>query len=663
MTRFHHDFEGYSEVNLLKEGASRYTRHSSTKILMLAYAFDDGPIRQWLPAEGEPMPSEVWDAVLDPDVTKIAWNSSFERMAWKNVLGIDIPICEWRDPMVMAHYCSFPGALLKVGEILKLGPDYLKKDGTRLINWFCKPRPATKTRSARRVMPLEKSDLWEDFKEYNRIDVASERKIYRMLKPYDLPEHEWENWFLDQEVNDRGLPINVRMCHNAIKIRNVLVGEMIEEMKEISGLDNPNSNDQLLGWLRSRGYPYYDLRKGHIKSAWNDLQRDDHADWAWTRKVSDREDFERILQLRQRVSRTSVKKFDAVARHVDRDGRIRHSLQFMGAGRTGRFAGRAGYQPQNLTKPMPGLDGIVWGLTEAGHRYVLGGMQTEIAELVEVLNAAAFDILLDEPIDALSGAVRPVLQAPPGWLLIDVDLKAIENVVLGWLANDRKILDPFIANRDPYVDFGVHVYRTPYEKLYSEYEAGDKKRRNICKPAVLGCGYGLGAGKQWINDETGEMEATGLIDYARGMGVDMTPEMSARCVEVWRETYKVAVNYWRELEFAAFRALRTNQLVEANRICSFDVKGPFLRMRLPSGRHLHYCRPKLEMDMKPWGKEQLTLTYEGLNDRYQWRRISTHKGKVTENGDQAVARDLLDGGDAPGRLSAECQSSFTSMIR
>lgn len=638
-TRLHHDHETFSLSDVTKVGASRYARDPSTEVLMTSFATDDRPVKQWIPAEGQPLPAELEDAMLDDRIMKFAWNKTFEWNIWKHSLGIDTPHTSWRDPMVMALSLSLPGKLLKCGQVLRLDEKYLKEDGKRLINWFSKLRPATKTMPARQVHWYQKYDKWLEFLQYNRMDTESERKIYRILRKYDLPQHEWDLWALDQEINDRGMPVNMEMCGNVIEARDELVQDRLEEMAEITGLENPNSNKPLLSWLRDHGYPFLDLKAGHIKRA---LEKLDDAVCNGEQHPEEIHDLWRVLELRGEVSRTSTKKFDAVASHVDEDDRLRNCFQFAGAGRTWRWAGRV-FQPQNLARPTKELEDLTWGDTPGGNKYVTGGTQIEAAELLSKLTAEGIDTLFPRPMDAISGAVRTVIQAPPGYVFVDADLAAIENVVLGWLADDQRILRVFRNGLDPYIDFATYLYSKKYDELFAEYKAGNKGKRTIAKPGVLGCGYMLGAGKQFENYQTGEMEATGLLGYAWNMGVKLTPEEAEMSVRVWRETFHKSVNFWWNIQRAAFKCMKSGKEVSCGHV-SFDRKGPFLRLNLASGRSLHYLRPKIEEVMAPWGKYKTSLTYEGLNTNYQWDRISTHPGKITENADQATARDLLSGG-------------------
>ena len=243
-------------------------------------------------------------------------------------------------------------------------------------------------------------------------------------------------------------------------------------------------------------------------------------------------------------------------------------------------------------------------------------------------------------IELLSSSVRPVVQAPKGYMLVGADQNAIENRVLGYMADDRKILKVFAEDRDPYVDFATYMFSRPYAELYAEYKSGDKSKRTIAKPGVLGCGYMLSAGYEYEDDSTGETLSTGLLGYAAGMGVKLTPELAKLSVDTWRATYVDAVNFWYEIERAAMRCVATGKPTECWPV-RFDISPPMLRMILPSGRALHYVRPRIDTKMMPWGKEKRVLTYEGLNDKNQWGRIDTHPGKLTENADQAISRDVL----------------------
>lgn len=609
ITRLWLDFETYSELDVSSVGVSRYARHPSTEVIMLSYAFDDDPWEQWVPAEGEEMPRRLLRALRDPDVVKFAWNVMFERAIFEHVLGLPIPYREWRDVMVMAYAVSLPGKLEHAGKVLRLPADKQKlARGKALVRRFCQPRKPTEKKPWRRCTHLTDPEEWEEFKQYGGQDIEAMRAIWHQISRWDLPRQEWRYWCLDQEINDKGIPVNLRVARNAIRVHEDFLQARLDEMRRLTGLINPNSQQQLLGWLKDHGYPYDDVKKGHVAQA---IEKAENSR------------LRRVLELRQEVSRTSAKKYYALVRATDDDGMLRGAFQFLGASRTGRWAGRL-YQAQNLPRPPAELEKHL----------------VEAVEHLEGLDAGALALLYPRPADVLVGCLRPVLQAPKGYVFADADLNAIENRGVGWLAEDRKILRVFAQGRDPYVDFSTYMFGGTYAERYAEYKAGNKERRTLAKPAVLGAGYMLGKGEVYENEKTGELEATGLLGYAWSMGIRMTPEQSAHAVQVWRETFTDVVAYWAEIDRAARRCIRTGRPTRAGRL-KFDMSGEFMRMHLPSGRCLFYCRPKLLNRRTPWGEVRPTITYEGLNDQKQWVRLTTHPGKLFENAVQALARDIL----------------------
>lgn len=617
--RAHMDFESYSDVNLLEVGSSRYSRHPSTEVLMLAYSFGDDDVRQWVPAEnGDPVPFEFEDALLDERVEKWAWNAPFERSILRNVMGYtdeQLDPHAWRDAMVLAYTLSFPGTLEKAGEIVGLAEDKKKSArGKALIRLFSMPRKPTKANPLTRANFITNPTEWEEYKAYNRQDVVAERSFLAKTWRWNLPQHEWDLWALDQEINLAGLPVNMKAVHNIQKVAHDIVRGYLDEMAEITDLDNPNSTQQLLPWLQEQGYVFDDLKKGHVERALNEEPADT--------------DLSRVLFLRARTAKASVKKYNALASATDDDGYLRYHLQFAGAQRTWRWSGRK-FQTQNLSRPHP--------------KYSKHVQQIEAIKLLETISAEEMKLIYgDDSMDVLATCVRPVIQAPDGYTFCICDLNAIENRVLGYIAQDPKILSVFEMGRDPYIDFARYMYGTTYDIEWARYdEEGNKDHRTIAKPGVLGCGYMLSAGHSFENRKTGEIEATGLLGYAWNMGVrNFTQIDSDKSVKVWRETYERAVDYWFEIDRAMQKAIRTGNRVDCWPIW-FDTLGPMLRMHLPSGRSLHYVRATIKDKMKPWGRMGPTIVYEGLNERKQWTEIDTHPGKITENADQAISRDLL----------------------
>lgn len=640
MTILFNDFETFSRAELKDVGGYRYARDPSTRALMCAYAFDDEKVQQWVPARGEKMPRDLRDAIRDPDVIKSAWNAPFEKVIWEYVLGEEVRHEEWRCSMVRAFTMSLPGSLGAAGTIVDLPQDKAKDaEGKKLIRLFCQPRKPTKKDPTTRANWITHPEEWERFLAYNRQDVEAERAIWKRTRKWDLPDHEWALWALDQEINHDGIPVNMEVVERAIEFVEIYKGRLLERMKRITGVDNPKSNAQLLDWLRDQGYRFDDMKKGHVLAASTDKELSEKA--------------RKVLTMRLEVSRTSTDKFYAIRRAASEApilGRnrpehvVQGALQFAGAQRTWRWSGRI-FQPQNLPRPDPSLE----------------KEQEAAVRNLERLTPKQLEMLYPKPMDFLATCIRPTIQAAEGEMIFSADLNAIENRVLGYLAQDQRILDVFRKNRDPYLDFARYMFNSTYEEEVERFEGGNKDHRTISKPGVLGCGYMLSAGKKRESKKTGEIEATGLLGYAWNMGVKhFTQEDATLSVRVWRETYSDAVEYWWEIERAAKKCMETGKKTWAGPV-AFDRSGPFLRMLLPSGRALHYCRPRLEHSVTYWCEEEKkflpyelcvrpnkkkfrekeNLTYEGLNDKNKWGRIWTHPGKLTENADQAISRDLI----------------------
>lgn len=620
------DFETYSEVSLPDVGSSVYSKHPSTEILMAAYAFNQGQVRQWDALGGEPCPAELREALVDPEVQKWAWNAPFEMQITDQLLA-EVDVRQWRCTMVFAQHFSLPGKLEKAGPVVGLPEDQQKdRRGKALMRKFSFPRKPTKAIPRNRLLPADAPEDYEDYLSYNRSDVVAERGIRNRLWKYGMPESEWELWFADQQINNAGLPINIRMVQNAIRVYEEALRTGLDEMRDITGLQNPNSPSQLLPWLKEHGYMFDDLKKGHVTTALRYFEKPP-SHWGEDRWLEYRASnaLQAVLSLRKETSRTSIKKYYALARATDTDGNLRHVLQMNGAARTGRYAGRI-FQPQNLPRPEKRFE----------------KMQPELAKNIEEMDYESLKLVYGNVFDVLASGLRPAAQAPEGKLFADADLNAIENRVLGWISGCEKILKVFKDNLDPYISFATYLYDQPYDKLWHEYKVlGQSLKRTIAKPGTLGCGYGMGPGEVRTNYKTGEIEGTGLLGYAWNMGVtDFTQEDAKHSVDTFRREFKEVVTYWYDLERAAKKCIRTGLPVRHGHI-EFQIKGPFLLMILPSGRPLYYVRPKLEEIETPWGAKKVQITYEGLNDRKQWVRIHTTPGKLTENADQAISRDLL----------------------
>ena len=598
-----HDFETFSEVDLFKAGAAAYSEHPSTEVLMLAWQMaGEKDVSQWIPHERE-MPAELKEMIRDPHIQWIAWNKTFEYNIFKNTLGIHIPHERWSDPMVLAHSLSLPGSLEKVGTILGLSQDKAKMtEGKKLIQRFCKPQP--KNHKVRRWDWLNDPEQWETFCEYNRQDVTAQRIIRRTLRKWDMPEHEWALWHLDQKINDRGLPVDTQLVNNALRMSDANRQDLLKKARTLTGIDNPNSDIQLTPWLGEQGVVLPNFRKATVAKA---LQGDLPAP------------ARNILELRSQWKKTSTRKFDALLRTLSNDGYLRNTLQFAGAGRTWRWAGRV-VQIQNLPRGTLPNDA-----------------ELDLAvELVREGDNEFLNFLYDNPMDVLSSLIRAAFRAPEGHHLTVADLNAIENRVLGWFCRCQRILRVFEKGLCPYKSFGMHLFKVPYAKV-------TKQQRTDSKPAVLGAGYMLGGGKE-KEAKDGELAKTGLWGYAESMSIKLSKELSHSSVKMWRDLHPEVVEMWWKLDKAARECITHRRTVRCGAV-TFDYSKPFMRIRLPSGRYLHYLRPRIEPRKTPWGEMRLTVTYEGLDQNTrQWVRLSTHPGKWMENIIQAIARDVLAAG-------------------
>jgi DNA polymerase len=354
----------------------------------------------------------------------------------------------------------------------------------------------------------------------------------------------------------------------------------------------------------ARGYPFSDLKKDRVAKAL--------ADYTWSMD----EAAVRVLELRQQAARTSIKKYVAM-QNVHVRGRLRGAFQFMGASRTGRWAGRV-VQLQNLPRPDKALEDFM----------------LEVREMIDAKDLELIHTIFDRPMNALAASIRSAIKAPHGHKLIVADLSAIESRVLGWVAGCETLLDVFRRGLDTYKAFAVYLFHKPYEEI-------TKAERDLSKPAMLGAGYRLGGGNEV--GEYPDVKKTGLWGYGESMGIKMSQEEALYAVNVFREVYLEIVQLWYDLERAVFEAMRT-QAPQRVGMLQIDIKPPFLRIRLPSGRYLHYLRPRIEnvtMKTKDGPVQRKNLTYEGYDLKNNWTRLSTHGGKLTENIVQAIARDIL----------------------
>lgn len=616
------DYETYSEAALVgpkSVGAWNYSTDPSTEAMMVAYHTGDWRAIRHVDLTCEEFPAELYDALCDPDFEKWSFNAAFERLITLNTLHIPTPYEGWRCTMALANMQSFTGDLLQVGKAMGLDPTQLKDtEGSRLIKMFCGPQRITKKNPHVRRTRLTDPEDWEKFCRYNDRDVYAEEGIQRKLIKFEVPDDEWTMYEIDQRINDNGLPVNRKFVEQAELMSNFRKNELHQKMIAVTGLDNPNSGKKLLPWLIERGYPYNDLQKASVAKT----LKADKGEPSLT------EECRHALKLRRYASQTSVRKYPAILRRLSDDNRLRHSFQYGGAARTLRWAGR-GPQPHNLTRTPKMLES-----DEDGNWTHL----IAAADIIEGGDYGDLALFAREPMIVLSGSVRSSFQAPDGYELTVCDLSAIESAVLAWLSGCKRMLKVFADGRDPYKDFGTELYAKAYDEI-------TKGERTICKPAVLGCGFQLGGGTMKGG------KRTGLWGYAENMGVDITEKEALRHVKLFRSLYSEVPDFWEDLDKAGKSALN-GRPVTVNGLLHFEMDGPYLTVRLPSGRKMYYYKPRIvqkEFEGKTDPDTGLTttftrrvLSYMGKNQfTHQWGRVYTSGGKQTENVVQATAREIL----------------------
>lgn len=633
---FHLDFETFSECDI-RRGVKAYATDPTTEILLAAYAYDDNDPYLW--DAGNPVEHinveyrrVIEYACKDPDTLLIAWNVPFEREILRHVWGIETPPEKWLDAMVVAYTMSLPGNLGDASRVLQLPDDQAKQAiGKKLIQKFSKLQPKNQ-KTRRRDWTTDPED-WDRFGEYCVGDVIAERAALKRMWKFRPPEHEFDLWHLDQKINDRGAPIDLDLVYAAQEVTATLKDQFKQECAVLTGLDNPNSREQFLEYIRGEGYPFDSLTKDKVDLA---LREHDISDEGKT-----------ALALRSQFSKNSTAKYSKIEQQQV-DGWLSYILQYSGAGRTWRWAGR-GAQFHNLPRPP----------------FILK-KQSAMATAVDAIKTRDPDLLrllYDEPIDVLAGAIRPTLRAPESKKLVISDYNAIENRVLGWVARCDAILNVFRHGLDPYKDFGLKMfhdyYGKPGEPRYAKlYDAITGQQRTDSKPAVLGAGYMLGGGREMKNRKTGEVTKTGLWAYSEALGVDLSREQAHHAVKVYRDTYPEVVDFWDEIDAIVRRVIHHRHTKPVTIPVGFSgqqlevgYKKPFMYIKLPSGRRLWYFRPAIERVPMPWENDDgsqaygMGVTYWGLNQTTnKWCKIQTHKGKLTENIVQAIARDILANG-------------------
>lgn len=582
------DIETYSSHDIKDGGVYKYVEAPDFQILLLAYAFDDEPVQIVDLASGEELPREVMSALFVPDVMKQAFNASFERTCINRSLdfsgGFAGHPSHWDCTMVRCAMLGLPMSLDKAAEVLKL-PVQKMKEGKTLINYFCKPCKPTKTNGGRlRNLPHHNPEKWELFKRYCAMDVEVERSIRTKLSFFTPSEDERSLWILDQLINDRGVRMDKKLISNAIRIDADYRERLMQEAVNLTGLVNPNSVSQLIGWMsEATGEAVTDMTKKNVPvlldNAPNDTVR-------------------RVLEIRQELSKTSVKKYMAMAKGVCADGRLRGLLQYYGATRTGRWAGR-NVQVQNLPRnEIKDLD--------AAREFVLSG------------DSDAIEVLWGNVPDTLSQLIRTAFTASKDSQLLVSDFSAIEAVVLAWLSGEEWRMEVFRTHGKIYEASASKMFKVPLESI-------DKKSplRQKGKLSELALGYQGGP--------------NALISMgALNMGVkedELKP-----LVDAWRGANKKIAALWYAMNDAAIATIETGKPHSANRYLSFSMKKGMLVMHLPSGRQLYY--PHARTRDGRFGNS--VIVYKGTHQQTrQWVDIDTYGGSLVENATQAIARDCL----------------------
>ena len=588
------DLETKSDIDIAKSGVYRYADSPYFDILLFAYSVDDAPVQVVDLASGERLPEEILNALTDDRIQKHAFNASFERVClsvWlrrnyperfvsygspEDACGNYLSPNAWRCTMVAAAYLGLPLSLAGVGAVLQLQQQKMS-EGKALIRYFCVPYD-TVNGVPQFHTPADSPEKWNVFRAYNQRDVETEQAIERRLSRFPVPEFVWQEYALDQTINDRGIQVDLQLVQQAIRMDALTKDKLLQRMKALTHLDNPNSVYQLLGWLETQGYPSDSLGKTQVQELIKTA----------------REPVRSVLELRLQLSKASVKKYQAMQNAVCSDGRARGMFQFYGANRTGREAGRI-IQLQNLPQNhLPDLE--------------------DARELVKSGNLEAVELLYEDVPDTLSQLIRTAFIPKPGYQFLVADFSAIEARVIAWLADETWRMQAFAEGKDIYCASASKIFGVPVVK---HGENGHLRQKG--KVAELACGYG---------GSVGAMKAMG--------GAEMSDAELKQLVTDWRTASPHIVQLWWDVENAAIKAVRDKTETETHGI-HFSYESGFLFIRLLSGRRLAYVKPRIGENR--FGGD--SITYEGIGTGRKWERLETYSGKLVENIVQATARDLL----------------------
>ncbi len=594
------DLETYSSVDITKCGAYKYAEAPDFEILLFGYAVDGGDVQVIDLANGESIPQDILDALTDDSIIKWAFNANFERVCLSRYLadqGISLDPFQdnhilsaecsrflnpasWRCTMVWSAYMGLPLSLAAVGKVLGLDEQKMT-EGKSLIRYFCSPCAPTKVNGGRtRNLPCHAPDKWTAFKDYNRRDVEVEMAIQERLTKFPVPDFVWEEYHLDQKINDRGILVDMTLVENAISIDTRSHEAFMDKLKQLTGLDNPNSVQQMKGWLSEHDLETESLDKKAVAELLNTASPE----------------IAEVLSLRQKIAKSSVKKYIAMKNTACADNRARGTFRFYGANRTGRFSGK-NIQLQNL--PQNHMEHL-----EDAHNLVRFGDFT------------ALETLYDSVPDILSQLIRTALVPKDGMKFVVADFAAIEARVLSWLADEKWRMDVFASNGDIYCETASKMYHCKVEK-----HGENGHLRKFGKVAELSCGYG---------GSVGALKAFGALES--GMKEDELKPL----VDAWREANPHIVDFWWAVDTAA-RGCIKERTTKTTHGLKFIYQSSMMFIELPSGRRLSYVKPRIGENQ--FGGE--SITYMGLDVSKKWSRVESYGPKLVENITQAISRDIL----------------------
>lgn len=578
------DLETFSDVDLSKCGVYKYAESPNFEILLFGVSVNGGDVVVYDIANGEKIPEEILAALTDNSVIKWAFNANFERVCLSKYLGL--PVGEYLDPtlwrcsMIWTAYMGLPLSLAGTGAVLGL-PEQKLKEGKELIKYFCVPCVPTKTNGFRtRNLPIHAPEKWAKFKAYNKRDVEVEMAIQSRLHRFPVPDFVWEEYVLDQQINDRGIALDMAVVENAIAFDERSKSALTLKMQKLTELENPNSVQQMKQWLSENGLETDTLGKKAVSELMKTAPKP----------------LAEVLELRQQLAKSSVKKYQAMKNAVCADGRAHGMFQFYGANRSGRWAGRL-IQLQNLPKNyIPDLE--------------------QARKLVKSGNYAAMEMLYDDIPDTLSQLIRTAFVPKTGMKFVAADFSAIEARVLSWLAREDWRLETFKSGKDIYCASASQMFRVPVEK-----HGINGHLRQKGKIAELALGYG---------GSVGALKAMGALEM--GLSEDELQPL----VDMWRSSNPNIVQFWWEVDRCVKQTVKERISTETHGV-KFNYQSGMLFITLPSGRRLSYVKPRIGENK--FGGE--SVTYEGVGAAKKWERIESYGPKFVENIVQAISRDIL----------------------